>query len=263
MRVEHIKTICFSATHTTKTIVAALAAGMEIETTELDLTYPEYDAEIVAAEGEISIIGAPVYAGRVAPLALERMKYLQGNGTPAIAVVLYGNREYEDALLELRDFLTSRNFQVVAGCAFIGEHSFSTGEYPIAHGRPDNKDIALAKEFGKKVIESVTSTGIATDELLEVPGNSPYKAGFKKTSITTQVNQELCSQCGTCVATCPAGAISLDEEIVMDGEKCILCCACVKNCPENAVAPTAAPFVDKVKWLSENLASRKEPVLFL
>ncbi len=54
----------------------------------------------------------------------------------AIAIVLYGNRNYDDALIELKDILELDGFKVVAGAAFIGEHSFSNN---LAKNRPDEK----------------------------------------------------------------------------------------------------------------------------
>jgi hypothetical protein len=68
------------------------------------------------------LVGAPVYAGRIPPAAAQRFLTLRGNDTPAIPVVVYGNRHYNDALLELADLLTSAGFVPVAGAAFIGEH---------------------------------------------------------------------------------------------------------------------------------------------
>ena len=50
---------------------------------------------------------------------------LQAHNTPAVCVVVYGNRAYDDALLELKDILTERGCRPIAGAAFIGEHSFS------------------------------------------------------------------------------------------------------------------------------------------
>lgn len=38
-------------------------------------------------------------------VALERLTRIQGNGQPAVAVVVYGNREFDDALLELKNIL--------------------------------------------------------------------------------------------------------------------------------------------------------------
>ena len=50
----------------------------------------------------------------------------------------YGNRDYEDALVELYDLALSLGLTPFAAGAFIGEHSYSTPEMPVAEGRPDS-----------------------------------------------------------------------------------------------------------------------------
>lgn len=69
---------------------------------ETDLTLDEQTSPI-EMNGELCVIAVPVYGGRVAATALQRLQRLKGNGSPAILVVVYGNRDYEDALLELRN----------------------------------------------------------------------------------------------------------------------------------------------------------------
>lgn len=96
-------------------------------------------------------IGAPVYGGRVPLDVVNYLQTLHGNGQAAVLVAVYGNRDYEDALLELRDIAKDRGFVPVAAAAFIGEHSFSTEESSIAAGRPDKADIESAEKFADSV----------------------------------------------------------------------------------------------------------------
>lgn len=51
------------------------------------------------------------------------------------------------------------------------------------------------------------------------------------------VDENKCTGCGACVAECPAGAISLDDQgiAVVDKEKCTGCGRCAKACPVEAV----------------------------
>lgn len=100
---------------------------------ETDLTLDESSSPI-ELERELCVIVTPVYGGRVPVLALQRLQRLKGNGAPAILGVVYGNRDYEDALLELRDTAISLGFSPLTAGAFIGEHSYSTPELPIAAG---------------------------------------------------------------------------------------------------------------------------------
>lgn len=132
-----IQLIYFSPTHTSLKVATAIAEGTNIPVSkEIDLTYPVGDADILV-ENRLTIIAVPTYAGRVAPTAIERLQKLKAHETPAIIIVLYGNRDYEDALIELRDQVKTQGFIPIAGGAFIGEHSYSTEQFPTAAGRPD------------------------------------------------------------------------------------------------------------------------------
>ena len=103
MQIKSIQPVYFSPTHTSAKIVTTIAEGMNIIVNkEIDLTYPSTNQKTLPSD-TLAIIGVPTYAGRVAPTALERLQKIKGDNTPAIIVVLYGNRDYEDALLELRN----------------------------------------------------------------------------------------------------------------------------------------------------------------
>jgi len=54
----------------------------------------------------------------------------------------------------------------------------------------------------------------------------------------SQVNQELCVGCGTCVEKCPTGSLELNDEGKSQkvGERCIGCGICAAFCPENAIS---------------------------
>ena len=265
MNIKKVWTISFSPTGTSKTIVDTIASEfVDAERHELDLTNPDTVEKKTFASDELVVIGVPVYAGRVAPLAVRRLRALQGSQTPAVLVVLYGNREYEDALIELRDIAVSASLLPVAAAAFIGEHSFSNAEQPIAAGRPDNDDLNLARSFRKKIADKISKLQSPADfEALSVPGNIPYKEGGQPIPITPKVDQEICTLCGLCISSCPNGAIIIDDELHMDVERCIFCCSCIKTCPENAVSIDAPPLLEKRQWLYENCAERKEPEMYL
>jgi hypothetical protein len=133
--------IFFSPTQTSAKIARAIGEGIGMgRRMETDLTLDEQTSPI-EMNGELCVIAVPVYGGRVAATALQRLQRLKGNGSPAILVVVYGNRDYEDALLELRDTAVQLGFVPLTAGAFIGEHSFSTPESGIRwpcsrHGTP-------------------------------------------------------------------------------------------------------------------------------
>ena len=265
MKIRKIWLVSFSPTRTSKSVIDAIASGSsDIPRETIDLTYPGTDLKREFAADELVVIGVPVYAGRVAPLAVQRLAAIQGNDTPAIVVVTYGNREYEDALIELRDIAEKAAFKPLAACAFIGEHSFSGLETPIGAARPDAPDLAIAAEYGAKAIEKLaTLEDLISLNSLDVPGDIPYKEGMGPLPFSPEVIESGCTQCKECIPTCPAGAISMESGIVVDKNLCIFCCACIKNCPEGAMIMDAAPVKEKRQWLYENCTERKEPELYL
>ena len=264
MKIERICTVSFSPTGTTGTVVNAIASGISGNGFQtIDLTYPETLEEKVFSPDELAIIGVPVYAGRVAPLAAKRLQKIKGINSPAILVVVYGNREYEDALIELRDLALSASFVPIAATAFIGEHSFSSSRFPVAPGRPDSSDLDKAAAFARQVAEKLSQQEtVEAFSALQVPGNTPYKQSPGPLPVTPEVDPDICTLCGQCVATCPGGAITVDAELQINSETCIFCCACVKNCPEHAVAITAAGVLEKQRWLHGNCSGRKDPEMF-
>lgn len=267
MRANMVKLIYFSPTGTTRKTLQAIARGIGADRVEsLDLTLP-------AAKGrafpplradELALIGAPVYGGRIPLAAVERLRQVKGQGTPAALVVVYGNREFEDALLELRDLAVEQGFRPVAGGAFLGEHSYSTAAIPLSKGRPDAADLQKASEFGAQIAAQlaglVAPTEIAT---LSVPGNMPYKERRPSSGIAPTTDEPLCAKCGDCARACPMGVITVAETVKTDAQGCILCCACVKVCPTDARALEHSRTQQTRLWLSEKCAQRKEPQVFV
>jgi ferredoxin len=265
MNLRNARVIYFSPTGTSKRVVQAIAEGFEgvDSSNEIDLTRPGFSPGPRLGIDDLAVIGVPVYAGRVPEIAARRLKEMSGSGTPVVIVAVYGNREFEDALVELRDIVVAQGFEVVAAGAFIGEHSFSTDELPIAAGRPDSEDLKKAREFGRSIIRSLASLEEGGKIEIHIPGNVPYRDGMENLPFTPVVDHTICTECETCVENCPVGAITLDDQIVMDSETCIFCASCVKGCPERAVSFNSTPIADELAELSEKCSARKEPQLFL
>lgn len=265
MKIHSVKTVCFSPTRTTKRLVAAVAAGLGgVEAEDWDLTLSGAAVPGTTGVGDVVVIGAPVYAGRVPAVAVERFRALQGRGALAVLVVTYGNRHYDDALIELVDLSKEWGFVSVAGGAFIGEHSFSTPELPVAAGRPDASDTDKAEAFGrlvaKKIAGFVDASGCGP---LEVPGKRPYKEGWIKPPLPPVMDEALCTGCGECAAVCPVDAIGVGDIAVTDGAKCIVCAACVRACPEHGRSFMGTPIAGLNQKLNELYSARREPELFV
>lgn len=259
MQYNNLYVVYFSPTHTSCKIAEAIAEGYGTrDFTEIDLTY-EAPSKPIIIENSLVILAVPVYGGRVAETAVERLQQIRGVNSAAIAVVVYGNRDYEDALIELRDLATIAGFTVISGGAFIGEHSYSRKDRPIARNRPDRQDIELAGKLGCMTRkESEQYTQLNDIPILPVKGNTPYKVKGTKTPQTPVTVDESCTQCEYCIEICPTQSIELKDEIISNADTCIKCCACVKECP-NEARIFDTPFTDH---LFKNFSTRREPELF-
>lgn len=263
MNVSSCERIFFSPTGTTRAIVESVAVGIGAPASTCDLTLPDTPP---MSPGEVAVIGTPVYAGRVPETAVARLRrHARGHGRPAVLVVVYGNRAFEDALLELRDLALELGFVPVAGAAFIGEHSFSTPQWPVAEGRPDAADREKAVAFGRSVRELLDGvSGPADLRPLEVPGNLPYRQGVQPSTICPETDARACVLCGECARSCPSGAIALtDDSVLTEAALCLRCCACTRVCPAGARIMRHEKILEFGRMLSTQYAQRREPEFFL
>ena len=202
------------------------------------------------------IIGVPVYAGRVPALAAERLKYVHGCGQNAVAVCVYGNRAYDDALLELCDIIENQGFSLIAAGAFVAEHCI----FPkVATSRPDGMDIEAIRKFAAVCQERIRN-GVRLDKD-KVKGNRPYlkPAGVP---IHPKTDKERCISCGTCAKECPVEAINPAKPYSTDTSRCITCCRCIHVCLHGARHFSGLLYkVAGWKFVKDN-SKRREPEWF-
>ena len=241
----------FSPTGGTKKVADAIATGFNTPFVEMDLT--KADSFATLGENDALMVVLPVFAGRVPQISLERLSALKGNGQKAVAVVVYGNREYDDALLETKDALEANGFRVIAAAAFIAEHSIVRS---IAADRPDAEDEAICRQFAADVMAKADDAAP-----VQVPGNNPYKE--LKPSAFHPAASESCVKCGVCAGQCPVGAIPLDDPSQTLGDLCINCMRCVEACPQHCRALPDAFLTMITQMLNQNAAGYKKPTIFL
>ena len=155
MKYSNIHLIYFSPTHTSAKIVYAIAEGMGATSmSESDVTCESLDMEEYI-DDELTIIAAPVYGGRVAETAMERFRmFRSAHHAPVVPVVLYGNRDYEDALKELCDLVSEQGFVPVAAGAFIGEILSAARGCPLLRGVRTSRILIRLRNSGKRLSRS-------------------------------------------------------------------------------------------------------------
>ena len=247
MEIKTVWAVYFSGTGTTEKVVNTIAQdiaeklGLPCKSVSFN-TPAARQQELSFTADDLVVLGVPVYAGRVPNLILPYVRdSIHGNGALVVPVVLYGNRNFDDGLMELRNVTRDNGFHPITAGAFVGEHSFST---TLGAGRPDADDMALVHTLADKTVEKVTALTEAPAEAVAVEGCDPIRPYYTPRDrhgnpITTFLkakpvtDMDKCGGCGLCVQLCPMGSIDPENVANVVG-KCIKCCACVKKCPTGA-----------------------------
>ena len=247
--------IVFSPTGGTQKVVDALCTALPAEQLRVDLLDRTLAFEDIALEEDgVAVIAVPSFGGRVPEVALQRLGRIKGNGVRAVLVCVYGNRAYEDTLVELEDTARRAGFAVVAAVAAVAEHSIAR---QFAAGRPDELDQAQLREFARQIWEKVSAQNLSQPTL---PGNRPYKN--RGGGMVPRPGED-CTQCGRCAQVCPVGAIDPADARQVDEGKCISCMRCVKLCPHGVRGLAPQQLAAVGEKLKPVCSDRKDNELFL
>lgn len=241
----------FSPTGGTRKAAGIFSAAISENICEHDLANRNFQPG--AIESGLAVLAAPVFAGRIPALSAERIRQLPGSGKKAVTIAVYGNRAYDDALLELNDAALAAGFDVIASAAVNAQHSVVP---EVGLGRPDAQDEFSIKEFAVRVLEKIEANTFAP---VRVPGNFPYRESMHVAA--TPISLPFCIHCGKCAAACPTQAISFKGGILdTQLEKCILCMACTAACPARAriLPPPMQQRMDKMLGAFTNIRSENE-----
>ena len=271
---KQVKAAFFSPTGNTRKIALALASTLgevlQIPMVQADFTVPIRRQEpLHFGADEVAVIGLPVYAGRLPNLLLPYLQSLQGDHTPAVFLVTFGNRNYDDALLELGLLLEERGFLPVAAAAFVGEHAFSR---ELGAGRPDRRDMRLVRDFARDAAGKIQKGESSSVWALLKEEPRPIKPYYTPRDregnpinilkVKPKVQAGKCIGCGRCVTLCPLGSID-PRDVSQYLGACMKCGACIKGCPEDARYYDDAGYLYHKSELEIEYARRARNSVFL
>ncbi len=257
MKIEQLYSLVFSpAGHTRVAVEAVLLAWEEFSRSEIDLSDRNCDFSVWNfAPSDLCLVAVPAFGGRAPGLAIEHLTRMRGNQTPVVILASYGNRAYEDTLIEVKNTLERRGFVVIAAIATVAEHTIVP---QIASGRPSMDDLTELRAFGDKIRELLEKSDVPVS--ISVPGNIPYR--FYGGIPLKPVANRTCTKCRLCAERCPTGAIPSAVPNQTDRERCISCMRCVAICPVKARALPRLPLWLVGRKLKKLCAIPKKNELF-
>jgi len=254
----NIVQIVFSPTGGTQKVADVITAewGQSVKKIDLSDATADFSGNTLGQE-DLVVIAVPSFGGRVPALATHRLEKINGNQARCVVVCVYGNRAYEDTLIELNDAAEKSGFKVIAGIAAVAEHSIM---HEYATGRPDEQDKDELREFAHKIYEKMNDDAAQLSSP-QMPGNRPYKTAGGTALVPTADHR--CNACGLCAKKCPTQAISKIDPLEIDHEKCISCMRCVSVCPQSARRVNSSMVAVAALAMKEECSKRKNNELFI
>lgn len=138
MKTYPVVEITFSPTGGTKKVADQISCYLGNITNTVNLIRHDVSfSDVTVPSDSLAVIAAPVFEGVIPDIAIERMKEIQGNHANCVVIAVYGNRAYDDGLIQLKDTAELCGFNVIASVAAVAEHSIMR---QFGSGRPDEED---------------------------------------------------------------------------------------------------------------------------
>ena len=251
-----MKLVYFSPTDTTRNILLKIAVQLNkpIEK-EFNLTNYEFRDFLYQFNNEIILLGFPVYSGRVPETAMNRFKNISGNNSKMIICVTFGNRDYDNALMEIYELFCNNGFNIIGMCACVTQHSVVKS---IGDNRPNSEDYDFLEKFCKNVDEKIKNNFQGSIECKIV---KPFRK-YQKIPFKPKGNKK-CKECGICVKLCPENAIKNNDPRKTDKQKCITCMRCIKYCPNGSRDLTPFEKIISKKFLEKKCREYKQTIIMI
>lgn len=241
--------LIFSPTGQSKACALAVAKATKQEFVELDLTHFIPRRKSLALSDTTLIIAYPVYGGRVPRLFAEYLReQVTFTNCKALVIATFGNRAFEDALVEMEDLLLEKGVPLIGGASIGCQHSYTD---KVGSKRPDFEDFQVLDRLAV-YLNGETKT-------VHPPGNRPYKRDMPVADppyMPTPKDKAhpINSQC---FAVCPTGSLAKGDPAI-----CIHCCACIQV-SNNTLVMENPWFRDFTKHLEATCQERVESAFYL
>lgn len=218
-------------------------------------------------------IGSPVYADHAVPPIMDFISQLPvSKGSYAVPFVTWGGVASGIALYEMGKMLSKKGYTVLGAAKILAVHSLMWQfKNPLGEGHPDSEDDSMIEGLVREIDSKLLSDAIQPLPLEDL-NYQPKELQEKMQKINIeiakqmlpprQLDEEACTQCGTCEEVCPAHAIRCIP-YPQFGQECFLCYNCVRLCEAEAIKTDFSQFEGVLRGMAEENAEKPLSQVFV